>query len=218
MAITTLILGFTGEGKSYSMKNLNPADTGIIQITNKPLPFKNNKELSKRIRVTDYWETVIESLLKAKSSVIVIDDFQYLMVNEQLGMAMENLKGDAVYAHYRHLAYKSWAVLDCAINRVAPNKRVYILSHLDEDNGRQKMRTIGKMFDNIVMPEAMVTTVLQTKIQDGHHYFQTKNNGFNIVKTPEDMFSSDLIPNDLNFVDDHICQYYDIPKSVNQQQ
>lgn len=217
MAITTLILGFTGEGKSYSIKNLNPEDTGIIQITSKPLPFRNNKALAKRIHVSCDFLDIQRALLQAKSSVVIIDDFQYLMINEQLNIAMENLRGDAVFAHYRQLAYKAWAVLNCAIYQVDPSKRVYILSHLDEDNGRQKMRTIGKMFDNTVIPEAMVTTVLQTKIRDGKNYFQTKNNGFNIVKTPEGLFDLDLIPNDLEFVDNAICEYYDIPKVVSHQ-
>ena len=54
------------------------------------------------------------------------------MINEQLKIAMENLRGDAVFAHYRQLAYKAWSVLNCAIHQVAPSKRVYILSHLDE--------------------------------------------------------------------------------------
>lgn len=155
MAITTLVLGFTGEGKSYSIKNLNPEDTGIIQINSKPLPFRNNQDFAKRIRVSCDFMGIQRALLQAKSSVIVIDDFQYLMINEQLKIAMENLRGDAVFAHYRQLAYKAWSVLNCAIHQVAPSKRVYILSHLDEENGRQKMRTIGKMFDNIVIPEAI---------------------------------------------------------------
>lgn len=217
MAITTLVLGFTGEGKSYSIKNLNPEDTGIIQINSKPLPFRNNQDFAKRIRVSCDFMDIQRALLQAKSSVIVIDDFQYLMINEQLKIAMENLRGDAVFAHYHQLAYKAWSVLNCAIHQVAPSKRVYILSHLDEENGRQKMRTIGKMFDNIVIPEAMVTTVLQTKIQDGQNYFQTKNNGFNIVKTPEGLFDLDLIPNDLEFVDSAICEYYGIPKVLPRQ-
>lgn len=210
MAITTLILGFTGEGKSYSIKNLDPKKTAIIQTTNKPLPFRNNKDFATRIRVTNDWSNIIDSLLSAQSPIIIIDDFQQLMVYEQLSMATQDLRGDAVFAHYRQLAYKSWAVLDCAINKLPNNKRVYVLSHLDEENGRQKMRTIGKMFDNIVMPEAMVTTVLQTKVQDGQNFFQTKNSGFNVVKTPEGMFEDDLIPNDLKYVDDSICKYYGI--------
>ena len=84
MAITTLVLGFTGEGKSYSIKNLNPEDTGIIQITSKPLPFRNNQDFAKRIRVSCDFMDIQRALLQAKSSVIVIDDFQYLMINEQL--------------------------------------------------------------------------------------------------------------------------------------
>jgi hypothetical protein len=63
----------------------------------------------------------------------------------------------------------------------------------------------------------MVTTVLQTTVNDDGYFFMTQNNGFTTVKSPEGMLSDMLIPNDLNAVDDAICEYYGIPKNPNQQ-
>ena len=45
----------------------------------------------------------------------------------------------------------------------------------------------------------------------------TKNDGTTTVKTPHEMFASELIPNDLNAVDDAICDFYGIAKNHNQQ-
>ncbi len=51
MSNTSLIMGESGTGKSTSIRNLNPKETFIINVLNKPLPFKgyksNYKELTK---------------------------------------------------------------------------------------------------------------------------------------------------------------------------
>ena len=41
MSIATMVLGQSGTGKSASMRNLNPADTLLIQAVKKPLPFRS---------------------------------------------------------------------------------------------------------------------------------------------------------------------------------
>ena len=104
MAITTLVLGFTGEGKSYSIKNLNPEDTGIIQITSKPLPFRNNQDFAKRIRVSCDFMDIQRALLQAKSSVIVIDDFQYLIGLHNQAFTRNEMRRvmKILIGHHRH--------------------------------------------------------------------------------------------------------------------
>lgn len=43
-AETILILGESGNGKSTSLRNLNPKETFIISTTSKPLPWKGWKK------------------------------------------------------------------------------------------------------------------------------------------------------------------------------
>ena len=40
MANLIMILGESGTGKSTSIENLDPNETFIIQVVNKPLPFR----------------------------------------------------------------------------------------------------------------------------------------------------------------------------------
>ena len=40
MAISTMILGDSGTGKTTSLRNLDPIETLIIRPIKKPLPFK----------------------------------------------------------------------------------------------------------------------------------------------------------------------------------
>lgn len=72
------------------------------------------------------------------------------------------------------------------------------------------MKTIGKLLDDKITLEGMVTIVLRTVVNDGQHYFSTKNNGLDTTKSPMGIFDSDLIDNDLALVDKAICDYYDI--------
>lgn len=215
MAITTFVLGNSGEGKSFSLKHLDPKLVGVINVNNKPLPFRGGHDFKKI--ATDNAERIKQVLLQSQAPIIVIDDFQYVMGNEYIGGANQKFTGDAAFQRYNIMAYNAWSIINTAIREVPDNKRVYILSHTQEDNGRSKIKTIGKMLDDKIVLEGMVTMVLQTTIQDKNHYFMTQNNGFNTVKSPEDMFQSELIPNDLNAVDDAICEYYGIAKNPNQQ-
>ena len=211
MAIVTMILGNSGEGKSYSLKNLDPNLAGLINVMNKPLPFRGGKDIKKI--ATDNPDQICSILPKVKAPIIVIDDFQYIMGNEYIKGANQQYKGDAAFQRYNIMAYNAWNVINTAITQVSNDTRIYILAHVQEENGRTKIKTIGKMLDDKIVLEGMVTMVLQTAVRDDGHFFMTQNNGFNTVKSPEGMFDSDLIPNDLNAVDDAICEYYGISKT-----
>ena len=228
MAIVTMILGNSGEGKSYSLKHIDPSICTVINVMNKPLPFANGKNFTKF--ATDNAEKIKQALIrlgantakdgspKTPTPIIVIDDFQYIMGNQFIKGAKEQYKGDAAFQRYNELAYNAWSVIDTAINQVPNDCRVYILAHTQDNNGRTSIKTIGKMLDEKIVLEGMVTTVLQTQVNENGRFFMTQNNGFNTVKSPEGMFESDLIPNDLNLVDDAICEYYGLSKTLTETQ
>ena len=50
--------------------------------------------------------------------------------------------------------------------------------------------------------------VLGTEVIDDKYYFVTQNSGNDTLKTPEGMFPSKFIPNDLKYVEDKIRNYY----------
>ena len=83
-------------------------------------------------------------------------------------------------------------------------KIVYFLHHSELDtDGREKVKTIGKMLDEKLTVEGCFDIVIYC--QD--HKFFTQANGQSTAKTPEDMFELE-IPNDLKLVDDIIRDYY----------
>lgn len=207
MAVLCLILGESGTGKSYSMKNMNPATTSIVNVQRKPLPFRSSFT---RMKGTDKYSEILSSLQQSASSSIVIDDAQYLMGNEYMRSATTKFAKDETFEFYKKIGYNYWNLINTA-GFLADDKIVYFLSHLDRDSlGNEKAKTIGKMLDEKICLEGMFTIVLKTVVQENHFYFATVNSGTDTVKAPTDMFASPLIPNDLKFVDDSIRAYYGI--------
>lgn len=210
MSTGVLILGESGSGKSTSLRNLNPEYCALIQCINKRLPFKNAKSWERRTLSSDNPERIINAMKNAKAKVIIIDDFQYLMANAFMRRASE--KG---YEKFTEIGKMAWDVLTVA-QELAPDVRVYILSHTETtDQGRTKMKTIGKMLDDKVTLEGMFTIVLRAILTDGANYFATKNSGSDTVKATMGLFEEEFIDNDLSAVDSAICTYYDINPASN---
>lgn len=205
MGVPVLILGESGSGKSASMRNFKPGEIGIINVSGKPLPFRNNLKTVN----TDNYEDVVKTIIAAKAKALVIDDAQYLMANEFMRTA--KVTG---YQKFTDLALNFWRLIQVVINNLPPDKIVYFLAHVERDaNGNEKMKTIGKLLDEKITIEGLFTIVLKTVVQDRHYQFATQTNGQDTVKTPMGMFDDLLIENDLKMVDSTIREYYGISES-----
>lgn len=215
MSIATMILGQSGTGKTASLRNMNPADVLLIQAVKKPLPFraKNWVPCTKgnptgSILVTDNAQTIVGAMQRTSKPVIVIDDFQYILANEFMRRVLDNETGNAAFAKYNEIARNAWDILMTA-GKLSDNTRVYILAHTQEDdNGRIKAKTIGKLLDEKITLEGLLTIVMRTAVINGQYLFSTQNSGSDTVKTPLDMFKDEHIPNDLAAIDADICAYY----------
>lgn len=203
MATVTLILGKSGSGKSTSIRNFNAADVALIQVIRKPLPFPGSSAWTPL--VTDDHALIIRASCKTQRKIIIIDDFQYMLANEFMRRSAE--KG---FEKFTEIGRHTWDVFD-ALLKLPDDVRVYILSHSEEtEAGQIKMKTIGRMLDEKITLEGMVTIVLRCTVQDGRNFFSTRNNGSDTTKAPMGMFDADLIDNDLAAVDAAICSYYNI--------
>lgn len=207
MATVALILGKSGSGKSTSLRNFNPDDVALIQVIGKRLPFKGAN--SWKSFVTDEYDKIIRACTKTSRKIVVIDDYQYVLANEFMRRSQE--RG---YDKFSDIGRHTWDVFE-ALLKLPDDVRVYILSHTEEtDTGQTKMKTIGKMLDDKITLEGMVTIVLRAVVQDGQHFFSTRNNGSDTTKAPMGMFDQDLIDNDLAAVDAAICDYYEIKQQA----
>ena len=200
MATCVLILGESGTGKSTSLRNFDPSEVGVINVSGKPLPFR--KKLP-TVNTDDYGK-IKNILANSKAKSIVIDDATYLMVNAYMRQA--DIKG---YDKFTTMAQNYWSLVYFAEKELPDDVIVYFLSHIERDqNGNEKAKTVGKMIDSAVTFEGMFAIVLKTKVADGKYFFTTHNSGFDTVKSPMGMFEADEIPNDLKLVDTAIRDYY----------
>lgn len=204
-----MVLGHSGSGKTTSLRNLDPSKTLLLQIVKKSLPFRSkewlpcNKENPNGsiLYIGADADKIVKAIQKTKKEIIVIDDFQYLMSFELM-----NRTAERGFDKFTEIAKHAFAVIEAA-TQADDGKRVYILSHINSDEQGERIKTIGKMLDEKIVLEGMLTIVLKTVVTNGIYEFSTVNSGSDTVKTPLEMFDSPRIPNDLKIVDDAILNY-----------
>lgn len=214
MALPVLIIGRSGSGKTYSLKNFKPEEVGVISVEKGRLPFKSDIKVTKlkKFENEDYSPAQLNSaryawlelcIKSSKIKTLVIDDSQYLLANELFDRANEKGydKFTDMAAHFRGLIHY--------VNELEEDdKIVYFLHHSELDaDGKEKVKTIGKMLDEKLCVEGCFDIVLYC--QD--YKFFTQSNGQSVAKSPEAMFDLE-IPNDLKAVDTAIREYYGFNK------
>jgi len=213
MSIATLILGNPGTGKTTSLRNMPVSETLLMQVVKKPLPFRANawsymdkeKNPKGNIFVTDSAEQIIHVMRKTSRKIIVVDDCNYVMSNSFMRRATE--KG---YDKFTEMAQQTFSIFDAASN-LADDVRVYLFAHTQvTEDGVTRFRTVGKLLDEKVSLDGLVTICLRTCVVDGQYLFSTRNNGSDTVKTPIGMFDQTFIENDLLKIDEAVRNYYGI--------
>jgi hypothetical protein len=223
MSSTILIIGESGSGKSSSIRNLNHNETYIINVLDKPLPFKGYKKLYIKEQVEDrkpnYFATddyhKIRQAIKAVNEHrldiknLIIDDFQYVMANQFMKKAME--KG---YDKFTEIGQSSWSIIK-DLTSCREDLKCYVLSHSDTDQSNKvRCKTIGKMLDEKICLEGMFTIVLHALTNDNRYKFLTQNDGVHVAKSPLGMFEQKYIDNDLNEINKKIEDYFN--EDINQ--
>ena len=207
MGFPVLIMGESGSGKTYSIRNFDPAEVGIFAVEKPFLPFKNDKGFQVAKNAT--YESIGAVLKDPQRKAYIIDDSQYLLVNEMFDKAKETGYGKFtdIALHFRNLIHH--------INHNIPDDViVYFLHHteIDGNTGRTKAKTVGKMLDNQLTVEGCFSIVLLTMVEGSEHFFFTQSDGYTTAKSPEGMFPEIRIPNDLKAVDSAIREYYGLSK------
>ena len=211
MAINVLVYGPPASGKTVSIRGFQVPEVGVIAVEKPRLPFKTDIKV---VRVPEsfpnartmaqmhraQYEWIIQVARTAKCKSIVIDDSQYLLVNELFDRANE--KG---YDKYTEMA-KNFRDLIHGISRIPEDdKIVYYLHHSEIDqDGRARIKTIGKMLAEKLALEGLFDINLYC--QDKKFY--TQANGMSCARSPIGMFEQVEIPNDLKLVDTTIREYY----------
>ena len=204
MAIKTLICGLSGTGKSRSMKAFaeSGVNVAVVNPVNKPLPFKNKFEMLNG--KTDS-ESIVEFMKNTTAKIIVIDDFQYILSIPYMRRVKES-----GWDKYNDFAANYMDIINVC-DELPADTTVYFMTHTEVlEDGTETVKLIGKMLREKICIEGLFTIVLKTLVNDSKYYFVTQNSGKDNTKSPEDMFPTYAIDNDLKYVDEKIRNYYEI--------
>lgn len=217
MSNVSLIIGESGTGKSTSMRNLDSASTFVINVIDKPLPFRGYKAKYQPMSVdgstgnyyaTDDYAKIIKvvnhiSTKRSDITTVIIDDFQFILTNEFMRRCME--RG---FDKFSEIGNHAWQIMN-ALKLLRDDIDVFILTHSAMDEtGKMNIKTIGKLFSEKYGMETAVSILLQTEVQDGQYNFITQGDARHIAKSPFEMFEDRSIPNDLAFVKQKMHEYY----------
>ena len=225
MAQSILVYSESGAGKSTSIRTLNPEETFIINIANKPLPFKGWKSKYPKATKekpeghmlntsnTHQIMHILSHISNKRPDIknIVVDDWQYMSAFEYFERADE--KGFQKFVDIG----KNLANTAMMPAKLRDNLHVFFLTHVEDSvdsdgHRKQKAKTIGKMVDEKLTLEGLFSIVLHAKIiktKDGElqYVFQTNGDGTSTCKSPLGMFDDQYIPNDLQLVIESIKSY-----------
>lgn len=236
MSNAVAVVTESGFGKTTSMgqipelgiEGLNPKETFLINVKDKPLPFRGWKNKYQRVdiskgppKIGNYFGSsnpydiikVINFISANRPDIkhLVIDDYQYIMSEEFMANALK-----AGYDKFNRLAKNAYDVINAGIS-AREDLNFFLLTHSETiENSFQtsyKIKTIGKMLDSKVTLEGLFTIVLygkQTwddKEKKVSKHFVTNYDGQFPAKSPVGMFKDTYILNDLGAVAKAIHSY-----------
>ena len=154
-------------------------------------------------------DKIIAWAKQSKKKVVVIDDAGYIMTH--MFMANHRIKkGNSQFDMYNDIADVMYNIVQRIKRELPSDVVVYIMMHEDmDDSGTTRLKTLGKLLDQKVCLEGMVTICIRCMSDaNGRHFFRTVTDGTDITKTPEEMFEESEIENNLKLVDDTIREFY----------
>lgn len=204
MGKVCLIYGESGSGKSTSLRNFEPNELGIFNISQKPLPFKKKLPMA----MTDNYEVIKKHLRENNKNCYVLDDVGLAMTFYLFNHCLEN-----GYQKFTQAAKDFYDLVTCAIRETSDDTIVYFMMHVErsDDGSRLKAKTAGKMIDNQLTLESLFSIVLYATTDGKKHTFITQSDGATTAKSPMDMFPIEM-DNDLKTVDTAIREYYELAK------
>lgn len=231
MAVGILVVGDSGSGKSTSIGKidelgivgLDPQETVIINVKDKPLPFRGWKgQYGGKVSEGGnyYASSNSEDIIKVLKYIsvnrpdvknVVLDDFQYTLSEQFMKDVFE--KG---FDKFNRIGKFAYDVINAGLN-LRSDMNFIVLTHSDEENGKLKMKTLGRLLDDKVNPIGLFTIALFTTTRIGtdeklEYCFTTNkmidSRGFDVpAKSPIGMFEEVLIPNDMGYVIRKIEEY-----------
>ncbi len=219
-------VGNSGEGKSTSIRNLDPSETFIINVAGKALPFKGYKKKYTKYNAKENSGNYYESSDPEKISKLLA------IINERMphikNIILDDVGMILSFMQFERANEKSWekhteigAAFASIILRskdLREDLKIVYMLHEDReysekfDVNQRIISVTSKMVREKLNPERLFTYTLFTNRalnEDGNieYGFITGNDITCAAKSPMGVFAEKVIPNDLQVVFDAINAY-----------
>lgn len=222
------IVGSSGTGKSYSLKNLPIDKTKILNIERKPFPFKHGFQYGANdIQCPDIptFDAQLDRVLKDKTvDYIVIESmtkyFEMLLTFSKglnKGYEIYNFYNDRITMFLERIKNNQNKVVFC----IAIDEVVKTVHPSGAETSARRVKVAGKQWEGTIEKEfaiVLYTDVKQEKGKSSTYQFMVNNDGTCSAKSPPDMFTNQqFVANDLLAVAKSVLGYYELkPQSDTQ--
>lgn len=209
----TLILGQSGQGKTFLSKTADRETTGFINVSRKPLSFRGDfKFHGKPKSWAGFLKNFKDYIENDNIEAIIVDDVT-MAFDMLLQEAQRNFKGYDIYGHFNKQIPEFLDMLRDAKKHIIVTGHDEIL--LIEGYKQKRAKIHGKQYEGVV--ERYFTTVLYADsrvVNEKPQYFLRTFEVDTSAKAPEGMFDTLEIPNDAKFLIQKTEEYYGQPESV----
>lgn len=169
MAVPVFILGQSGAGKTYSLRNLPNDSYGLIECEKTMLPFKGGKKFA---RTKDFNAlSSIVSKYAEKYPIVVVDDFGYCITDIYMRGSWGDDKYRDQFEVYKEIAGRVYRFIEF-VNDLPGEVIVYLVMHTDVDAQNNIVpATVGKLLNEKVNLLGMVNVVILAEASGGEYRF-----------------------------------------------
>lgn len=216
MSNSILILGDSGTGKSTSFRNLDPKETFVINVINKPLPFRGAKKVYTKLSADgmegnlyssdnpSQIRRVIKHVNEKRPEIknLIVDDFGYTVMNDFMRKCL--IKG---WDKFSEISKEFSDTIDM-IRELREDLFFIAVMHVETDKqGKTKPKTVGNMIDQYICIEGKFTYAFHTMVNDGKYSFITNNDGIHMAKSSMGLFDQPFVDNDLQMIINEIKKF-----------
>ncbi len=221
MSIPIIIIGDSGTGKSYSLRNFGEEDVTVLNVQNKILPFFDKRletvsipDLAAKLAADGGYKPprvdIVQSYLMNhhEKRSVVIDDCGYCISELFVRWSTGPEAYDNKYAIYSDLAARIWNLFQTVIEDGDASRIVYFVFHQEKQpDGTIDLLTVGKLLNEKLLIRGLVTCTLHCVQELDRYGFHTN---LGPAKCPPGLFEEEFIDNDLKMVDSRIREAYRI--------
>lgn len=203
-----LLVGRSGQGKTYTSRTFNPDSIGYVNTENKPLPFKTKfKHHVRPKNFRESYDAIIDFAKNPDIEAIYIDSFS-AYTDSVLLEARRTKKGFDTWSMYNEEIGK---LLD--LIKKAP-KHVFVTAHYDvvenvDGNNEKSVKVKANEWKGQVEKEFTVVLFADSKADEKgkpQYWYNTYQEG-TTAKCPPELFNEYKIQNDGQFLLDKIKEF-----------